>query len=136
MGRSSRARNRGSGPSRNAAGAQDRADEACKTLSPRFLVVGQDSQMSEAIRSVFEAQDNVRRAASPQEALQLLTEQGTDVLLLPQRMFHADQYASSPHGLQGADAPAALDLDAVRIVGELLKALSRATAKSSVGPES
>ncbi len=88
--------------------------------------------MSEAIRSVFEAQDNVVRAASPQEALQLLIDQGADVMLLPQRMFRADKCASSPHGLQGADAPAAMDLDAVRMVGELLKALSRATAKSSV----
>jgi CheY-like chemotaxis protein len=97
-----------------------------KAPSSRFLVVGQDCQIAEAIRSVFDQQQHdVLRVASPQEALRLLVEQGADVLVLPQRMFRSDRCTAN-------EGPAsAMDLDAVRMVGELLKALSRAKAEES-----
>jgi hypothetical protein len=105
--------------------ARENARQAEQAPSSRFLVVGQDSQIAEAIRSVFDRQHDVLRVASPQEALQLLVEQGADVLVLPQRMFRADRCAASH------DAASAMDLDAVRVVGELLKALSKAKAEES-----
>jgi hypothetical protein len=109
--------------------AREAMVEIGKAPSSRFLVVGQDCQIADAIRSVFDRQHDVLRVASPQEALRLLVEQGADVLVLPQRMFRSDQCTAN-----NGPAPA-MDLDAVRMVGELLKALSRAKAEEAAVSE-
>ncbi len=110
---------------------QRRRQRACATTAAsRLLVIGGDGQVTDAVRSAFDESHEVLRVAHAQEALQLLAGQGADVVFMRQRMFRSDWSAAGRDGNSvPADRPE-IDPQAVRVVGDLLKALSRAPSAS------
>jgi DNA-binding NtrC family response regulator len=100
----------------------------------RFLVIGDDKQVSHALRSVFDEPHEVTRAADATEALGALAQQGANVVLLNQDLF----VPSNPAVDHVSEEPVAsvvwmaVDLKAVKVVGEMLKAL--AEVRSPVAP--
>ena len=71
--------------------------------SPRFLLIGQGHELADALRDSFGKSHEVVQAADFEEALRAIAEGGADVVLL---------------------STAVDDPEAVRALGELLKALA------------
>jgi hypothetical protein len=88
------------------------------------LLIGGGSQIAEALNGVFGQRYDIVQAADSDDALRLIAEEGADVLLLSQAMFF---------GARPATGPAEVDPEAVRTIGELLKALDKKRRESNSG---
>ncbi|HEY7580763.1 MAG TPA: hypothetical protein VH855_24495 [Acetobacteraceae bacterium] len=98
--------------------------DALHEPSSRVLLVGGASQIAEALSGVFGQHYDIVQAADSDDALRLIAEEGADVLLLSQAMFFAERPATGR---------AEVDPEAVRIIGELLKALDKKRKESNSG---
>jgi hypothetical protein len=97
------------------------------------LLVGGASEIAEALSGAFGQHYDIIQAADCDDALRLIAEQGADVLLLSPAMFFGGRPASVvPTG--PATGSAEVDPEAVRIIGELLKALDKKRNEPNSGP--
>jgi len=101
------------------------------TARPRFLVIGDDKQVSQALHSVLGGSYDLTQAPNPTEALRALAQRGADVVLVDKSVL-ASSMAPSGHRSGQTAAPVvstAVDLQTVKVVGEILKALAEARSR-------
>jgi DNA-binding NtrC family response regulator len=101
------------------------------TARPRFLLIGDDKQVSQALHSVLEVSYDLTQAPNPTEALRALAQHGADVVLVDTSVL-ASSMAPIGHRSDRTATPVvsmAVDLQAVKVVGEMLKALAKARSR-------
>jgi len=102
----------------------------------RFLVIGDDKKVGQALQTVFDEPYDVVRAANAEEALRALAGRGADVVLFDQGTLGQSDpvVAHSPdcHTLPAASM--ANNPRAVKVLGDVMKALSGARRQGSSVP--
>jgi DNA-binding NtrC family response regulator len=104
------------------------------TRAPRFLIIGDDEEANRALQSIFDEPYDVVRADDSEESLSALGQQGADVVLVDQGLLQQAGSSVAPCADPGAPGAVwmAINPEAVKAVGELVKSLAEASHVAEV----